>query len=396
MRQPTFPGHVLHLASPSRPVGLRARLAGLRRSIRRSLTVALLLSPTLLATAYYGLIAADRYVAEARFVIHTASKSAGQFGGLSAFLQMIGLSRSQDDAYAVRDYLTSRDAIIELNRAINLRAIYARDEPDFVARYPSLLFPNTEEGFYRYFQHAVSVYVNTSSGMTVLEVQAFRPEDAALVATKMLELGEGLVNRLNERALQDAVRVANAEVTHAEQRRIDAQQALTHFRTQELTLDPTHNATLLVEMVGRLSEDLARTRADIAATQANAHDSPQLAAMRERAAALARQIDEQTARISTGTDGLADKIARYETLELDEQFANRALDQAVGELRLARVEARRQQLFLERVVEPVAPDQAMEPRRLRMILSVLGFNIIGVGLFWLIATGLREHAAGEP
>lgn len=358
------------------------------------LKVAVVLSPTLLSVVYYGFVATGRYVSEARFVIHTASKATGSLGGLSAILQMIGLSRSQDDAYSVRDYLTSRNAVAELRQKVDLNAIYNRRNVDPISRFPSVIFENTEEGFYRYFQHAISVYVNTTSGLTVLQAEAFRPEDAELIASRLLEQGEALINRLNERALQDAVHVAQDEVSRAETRRVAAQLALTDFRTKALMLDPTHNATMLVGLIGHLSEQLAAAKADLAETMANSRDSPQLASMRQRIEALSQQIDKQTAQISSGSDGLADKIAQYETLTLQEQFAIRALDQAIAGLENARTEARRQQLFLERVVDPVVADEPMEPRRLETILSVLGFNIIGAGIVWLIASGLREHASG--
>jgi len=45
------------------------------------------------------------------------------------------------------------------------------------------------------------------------------------------------------------------------------------------------------------------------------------------------------------------------------------------------------------VVEPGLPDKAMMPERWRMVLTVLGFNVIGWGIIWLIGAGLREHAS---
>jgi capsular polysaccharide transport system permease protein len=72
--------------------------------------IVLVLLPTLLTAVYYGAIATDRYVSEARFVIRTASKPSSLAGGLGALLQLVGMSRSEDDAYAVRDFLLSRDA----------------------------------------------------------------------------------------------------------------------------------------------------------------------------------------------------------------------------------------------------------------------------------------------
>ena len=113
-----------------------------------ALRVGLVLLPTLIAAVYYGAIARDRYVSEARFVIRTASKPANLAGGLGALMQLIGMSRSEDDAYAVRDFLTSRDALHELESRIDLRAIYRNRDADPFIRYPSLLFRKTDEGFF--------------------------------------------------------------------------------------------------------------------------------------------------------------------------------------------------------------------------------------------------------
>lgn len=371
------------------------RLAALGRRMRSLLITALLLSPSILAVAYYGFIAADRYESEARFVIRTASKSPSAIGGLGALMQLIGMSRSQDDAYAVRDYLLSRNALEELRRRIDLARIYDHPDADLLTRYPSRIFVRTDEDFYRYFQYRLSVIVNSSSGLTILRSEAFRGEDAALVARTLLQLGEAWINRLNERVLEDAVRVAQAEVTRAEQRRLASQLAITNFRNKELVLDPTKSAAIIVELIGKLSAELATVRADIAETQGNARNSPQLLSMQQRAEALERQIAFERARISSGADGIADKIATYEKLMLEQQFASRALDQAMSALQLSWTEARRQQLFLEHVVEPLASDEATQPHRWRMIATVIGFNIVGFGVFWLIATGLREHGQGH-
>ena len=94
-----------------------------------------------MAALYYGALASDRYVSEARFVIRTASKPTNLAGGLGALMQLIGMSRSQDDAYAVRDFLTSRDAMHELEARMDLRAIYQNRDADPYTRFPSLAVP---------------------------------------------------------------------------------------------------------------------------------------------------------------------------------------------------------------------------------------------------------------
>jgi len=368
-------------------------LPGLRRW-RGVLRVTAVLLPTLAAAAYYFAIASDRYVSEARFVIRSGTKPTG-LGGINALLQFVGLSRSEDDVYAVRDFLTSRDAMHQLLERLPLTDIYGRPEADWLTRYPSVAFGGSDEDLYRYFERMLSVVVNSTTGLTTLRVQAFRAGDAYRVAESLLVLGEGLVNRLNTRVQEDAVRVAAGELAQAEKRRIDNQIAVTVFRTREMVLDPTKSSAIVVELIGKLSEQLAEVRAQIAETQAGAPGSPELPSLQQRAAALDRQIAIESARVANGSDRLAEKIGQYEGLMLEREFSIRALSQAVAALEAARTEARRQQLFLERVVEPGLPDKAMMPERWRMVLTVLGFNVIGWGIIWLIGAGLREHASNH-
>jgi capsular polysaccharide transport system permease protein len=362
------------------------------RQLRFALRVMLVLLPTIAAGVYYGFIATDLYVSEARFVIRSAKPSTAM-GGLGAILQLAGLSRSQDDAYAVHDFLTSRDALHQLEARVDVRALYNDPSADILTRYPSPLFGSTDEQFYKYFQRRLSVIVNNSTDLTTMRVEAFTAHDAQLVANDLLALAEGLVNKLNERMQQDEVQVASAEVARAEQRRVDNQIAITEFRNRELILDPGKSSAIVVELIGKLSSELADARADIAETRGNSPNSPQLQSLQERAKAIEDQIAIERGRVASSSDGLADKIAVYERLMLEREFAIRTLEQAVIALETARIEAHRKQMYLERVVEPGLPDEAMEPQRWRTVLTVFGFNVIGLGVLWLIGAGLREHAA---
>jgi capsular polysaccharide transport system permease protein len=147
-----------------------------------------------------------------------------------------------------------------------------------------------------------------------------------------------------------------------------------------------------VQLIGKLSADLADARADIAETRGNSPNSPQLQALQQRAQAIEDQIAVERGRVASSSDGLADKVAVYERLMLEREFAIRTLEQAVVSLETSRIEAHRQQMYLERVVEPGLPDEATMPRRWSMVLTIFGFNVIGAGVLWLIGAGLREHA----
>lgn len=362
---------------------------------RGRFVLVLLLVPTLLAALYYGFLADDRYVSEARFLIRSGAQTGNTLGGVGALLQLAGLSRSQDNAYVVRDFLTSRDALRQLGERVDLARIYGHRDADLLVRYPSPLYPATREGLYRYFQHRLAVVVNLDSGLTTLRVEAFQPADAERIAATLLDLGEDLVNRLNERMRTDTIRVAEDEVRRAQERRIATEVAVTAFRNRELMLDPDKSSAMVLQTIGRLAAEEAETRAQIAALRASAPTSPQLPPLLRQTAALQQQIETERARVGSGSDGLADKIATFERLTLEQDFATRTLTQAMAALEAARTEARRQALFLERVVAPGVPDEATQPKRVAMVLTVFGFNVLGVGLLWLLGTGLREHAAGS-
>src|SRR5690349_9809550 len=82
--------------------------------LRRRVLPVLLFLPTIAALVYFGLVATPRYVAEAKFIVHTAAKASGASLSLSSILQLTGISRSQDDVFSVQDFMTSRDAVARL------------------------------------------------------------------------------------------------------------------------------------------------------------------------------------------------------------------------------------------------------------------------------------------
>jgi len=55
---------------------------------------------------------------------------------------------------------------------------------------------------------------------------------------------------------------------------------------------------------------------------------------------------------------------------IERDFAEKQVAAAMAFLENARNEAQRQQLYLERIVQPNLPDYALEPRRLRSVVVV--------------------------
>lgn len=355
----------------------------------RALRWAVLLLPTWLTAAYYFLVAADQFETEARFVVRSAARP--EIPGGLAFLVQLGLARSQDDSFIVQEFMTSRDAIRRLEERLPLQAIFHRNGADFLARYPSIFFGPAAEEFYRYFQHMVSVVHTDKTGISTLRVRAFRPDDAYDIAEALLLESEELVNRINERLQADAIGNSLAELNAAQGRLVRAQTALTEFRNRELIVDPVRNAVALADLIARLSAELGATQAQITELKSTTGASPQLSTLQRKAEALGEQIDRERSQIADDKRGLAARIATYERLSLEREFAQRMMTGAEADLVRARSEAARQLLYLNRVVAPSLADYPTQPKRFANVVTVFLANILLLLIVWLFTTGVRDH-----
>ncbi len=368
-------------------------LPRLPASLRRWLVLLLVLSPGWVSALYLIGFATPQYGAEASFVVRAAAGTATT-GGLARLLSSFGLGQAHDNAFTVQEFMLSRDAVQQLQQRIGLRDIYAgpRHDPHF--RFPSLLNGSSDEHLWRYYRRMTEVVFNTNTGITVIRARAFAPDQARGIAEALLEMGEQMVNAINQRQYDDAVRLALQQLARAEARVAAAQAALSAFRARELTLDPSRGATMVMELIGRLNAELATVRAQLAETRSLAANSPAIAALQGRAAALAAQIAEERARAAGSEDGLTRQLGEFDRLNLEREFANRLLASALQAFQLARLEAQRQQLFLERVAQPSLPDYAAYPEVTRWVATNMALNLILAMIGWLITVGAREHRRG--
>jgi capsular polysaccharide transport system permease protein len=350
--------------------------------------------PTVIASAYYFLIASDQFESEARFIVRSASKP--DMPGSLGFLVQLGFGRAHDDSFIVQEFITSRDAVSKLEAVMPLRKFYGRHEADFLARYPSILFNASNEEFYEYFRRMLDVGLVDKTGISHIRARAFKPEDAERIVEQLLVFSEQLVNRINERLQKDAVDLGQQRLEAAERRLVDAQAALTDFRNRELLIDPSRNAVALSELIGKLSAERATTHAEIAALRPTAGASPQVADLMRREAALHRQIGEERARIAGDATGLASRMAEFERLSLEREFASSVVKTAETDLVKARQAASKQLLYLERVSGPNLSDYPTKPRRTRVVVTIFAANMLLILVSWLLLSGVKEHLQEVP
>lgn len=373
--------------APPRP----GPVARLRRLARRHPFKTVVLLPTLLAAIYFFLLAAPQYESEARFLVR-GRQSGGSSGGIGEIMQSAGFRPASEEAMGVRDYLQSHDAVVALRARLDLVGIFRRPEADPIARLwwaePSA------ERLLDYFRRMVNAEYDTTSGITALRVRSFRAEDSRLLATELLRLSEDVVNRLNQRLQEDALRVAREEVARAEARFAAAQAAITAFRERERAVDPGRSAAAAIDNLGKLEGALAQARAELAeALRFSRPDNPRVLQLRNRIEGLDAQVREEQQRISTAGLGNSQQIGEFERLGMERELAQTQLASATASLERARAEAQRQQIFLLRVVEPNLAEWPRYPRASLNVLYIFICLSVGYGLAWLLVAGMREHAA---
>ncbi|WBO22734.1 lipopolysaccharide biosynthesis protein [Sphingomonas abietis] len=368
----------------------RAGLIGWLRAHRNWCLIVLL--PTVLIAAYYYLIAADQYESEAHFVVRTSDTQPAAPTGLGQALTLVGGASSERDALVVADYLKSHDAVSALQSQIGLSQRYRRPEADIVSR---LWFANpTPEQLQKYFSSKADVDVSTDTGITTLKVRSFRPEDSYQIIRELLKLGENRVNTLNHRNYANAVAMSQQRVQEAEASLAQVQGRITQFRSDERDFNPQVTGTSRTTMVSDLQGQLAIARAQESAMAAVlAPTSPQLTATRQRVAALSRQVAAETAKLSQGPGNVATGMGAYEGIKMRQEMAGKQLDVAYSALQHAQDDARRQQLFVVPVVDPNMPVRALYPQRTKIVVTAFLALLLIYGIGWLIAAGVREHAA---
>lgn len=350
------------------------------------LTVAL---PTAVAGLYYGVLASDIYISESHFVVRSAQRQSTT--GLQALMATGGFSRAQDEIYTVHDFVRSRDAMKRVSESSPLRAVFGDARIDRIARFDGFRTDDSEEALFKYYQKAISVEFDTTTGISILRVNAFRSNDSQQINEHLLQMSETLVNELNDRARKDMIRFSTGEVELAEARARKAAVALSTYRNENGVFDPERQSALQLQGMSKLQDELIASTIQVTQVRTLTPENPQLPALERRLSSIQMAIQSELAKVAGGQSSLSKKAAEYERLSLDRTFAERHLATTLTALEQARADAQRKQLYLERIAQPSLPDIGLEPRRFRSVMATFLVGLLCWGILSMLVVGVREH-----
>jgi capsular polysaccharide transport system permease protein len=381
----------------ARTSGRVARPQARRRRLLALSFVLFVLMPIFLGSAYFTLIQSDRYVAGAGFAVRGVNAGGG-LDVLGAFTGLASSGSTTSDSYIVLKYLKSRDLVEKLQADIDLRSFYETPLADPLSRMAEGL--SIEEAV-DYWSGAISTSFDATSGIITFNVEAFRADDARRIADLVLQHTQELVNQLSENARRDAVAFAQSEVERAEVRLRAAMAELRRFQESEQSFNPAESAKMQGELLAQLNSRLTevQTRMGVLGKSVKS-DAPSMMALQRQAEAIQAQIDKQTEEMtgaanSAGTardrNALPDLLERFETLNGEKDFAQRAYTSALASLEQARVEAGRRQRYLAVYSAPALPQEAVQPRRLHNVLLLVFIATCLWGIGTLVVYSVRDH-----
>jgi capsular polysaccharide transport system permease protein len=358
------------------------------------LFVLVVMLPIVCTAIYYGLIAAGKYSVEFRFSVRSAAELAADEDDIALMIKARkpGTQEIGRVPYMAADYLRSRNVVRELDRDGWLRSVFSRDQADWLSRFDPT---KSDDDLWLYWREMISANVDRVSGLVLVRVLAFTPEDALALARAVSVSAEKMIDSVAMRERRDALFLAEQELERASLRHSAALTALRDVRNQEGTVDPEQTMKNSADtLLGVMREKLSLERDHDANLKVLSADAPQQKVLADQIRALGSQVASLTEALTShrkNAKTAAQSIALFEQQELEVRFSKRVLEIAQAAYERARQESERQHVYFALFVEPKKPEIAEYPRRARLVAfaGICAFSLWSVMM--LAAAGIRDH-----
>ncbi len=325
--------------------------------------VALVIAPAVVSSLYLFLLASNQYVSEVKFAVRGNTE---RLPGTDALGSAAGLAymNSNQEIYAIANYIRSPAAIGEVDRAIDLRSVFRAGGADWIAR---LSDKASDDDLLHYWNGMVTVATEPVSGLVSVMVRAFTPQDAVNIATAIRRDSEALVNRTQERPHTDLVDKSEAEVRATREQAAEARAAVTRYRDAQASVDPLDTARSVAGNVAELSRELVTLDVELTTAKAamgpNAPNTGNLQARRDAVKEQIRGLERRIASADASDRTAAALLVDYDRLEIERTLAEKQVSVAERILDQVRAESNRHQIYIDVIEGPTVPQAALFPER---------------------------------
>ncbi|HWJ70588.1 MAG TPA: hypothetical protein VNS79_11130 [Sphingobium sp.] len=366
----------------------QARRRG-RGAARRRRTLLLTGVPLLLVGLYKLVLSPPLFEARTSFAIMTAASqtdglsAAGLFGGAAGGS---GLS----DAYRIREYLLSREAMQQMERRYGLLTHFREATTDPLQR--PLDIPLLGLDAHDFYTRRLSVAVDMREGMVRLKVDATTPDQAERFANGLLALARERTEQISEQLNDDQFRSLQKDVSAAQDALRKASAKMAGVQRRRSDLDPQQSAAGIYQLIGNLEVLLAETQAERSSLMVNGlTESPLLPRLDAKIGGLKRQIAEQRGRLvgGAGEATVQNAAVELELANAQRRLTETGLEAVLRTFEQAKLRSIEERRYLVVVSAPVLPEKVQARRFFNSLLLTLA----GVLLLWgLVSTLRKSHA----
>lgn len=353
--------------------------------------VLVVIAPVSIAATYLWGVAKDQYQSTVAFSVQTEElqTTSSLFSGLS---RLAGASSSASDQEILYQYVRSQDLVADLDRKIDLRAIYSRNWPaDPVFSFD----PSGQiEDLHQFWLRNVRIKQD-SSGLMTVEVKAPTAPEAQTLNSAVFDLSSVLINRIAIATRDDVLRYARDELTRAEARLTQARQEMTAFRLRSQIVDPTVDLQGQMGILNGLQSRLVDTLIELNSLKASETD-PRRLRLKQNRDSIEALIDKERRKFGEGGKGpggedYATLFSEYERLLANLQFAEGTYQATMASYDSILGSAARQSRYLVAHIRPTIAERALFPQRHKLTMIVLGFGFLIWALGVLVYYSVRDR-----
>lgn len=342
--------------------------------------------PSVLAGIYYAFVASSQFISESRMVVRTIGVSE-QFDTSEKRdgRSIIGGDSLTQDSYIVANYLQSPQIVRILNDRIKLLELFSKSDTDWFSR---LSADAKFEDLHQYWLKQVDTYVDGPSGIIILTIRAFSPEDAAAISRAAMQAANEMIDTISEKAKHDLIKRGESDMDIALLEYRKALDDLREYQNKTGILDPLASARMSNAVIAKLTEQkLTLTVSLNSLTAAGADNSARGRELKRTIEAIDDQIrlrQESVAGATTPLSGvqLSTSMTEFSRLETQRIVTQALYESTVRNLDTAKSTALKRTTFISVFSDANIPEESRYPQRFSQWLIIFG----GLLTLWMTAT----------
>lgn len=348
---------------------------------------AFVLLASLIIIAYYSVIASPRYAVEAQFIVKQSGNNEPQLMGLASLANTSSTTR---DALIIKEFILSRDMLLELDQAIALKDHYQSSNWDWFSR---LKEDASTEEFLEYFNDHISVTHDEMADIVYIEVQAFSREYALNLGQQVLRASEKFINNLGDKMAKEQMAYAQDEVSRLYQNLKEKQRQLLDFQNANQLFSPEKQGSALLSAISELQSSIIKQEARLKEMKAVMQESSsQVRSQRVLLDSLRQQLAEEKNKLTSEDNRSLNQVsARYEEIKLSIELATSLYQSALSSMEVVRSDAYKKLKHLLMVESPSEPQDDKYPRRIYSIFTWFAGLLLIYLLYKLIFAVVKEH-----